>query len=293
MKIRELKALVTVAEELHFGRAADRLGMAQPQLSELIRRPEADTRVTIFTRRPHVRLTPGGAALVDTAREVLGTLEAGTERARAIAAGRIGRVTLGFSPVAMCSDLPHVLRSFAETYPDVELDLCEGTTAPLRRRLDQGSVDVIITREAEQDETTESVRFALDHINIILPAGHPATTTDPVAPECLREEAFTLFPRSAAPDYHDRIMRWANNAGLSPIFTRATDSWMASLGLVGGRLALAFGTDLLSRITVPGIVYRNLAADPLDVSFWMSWQPERLSPAASRFVDHVRATRPA
>ncbi|HEY0044617.1 MAG TPA: LysR family transcriptional regulator, partial [Allosphingosinicella sp.] len=106
MKIRELKALATLAEELHFGRAAERLGIAQPQLSEMIRRIESEARVTIFERRPHVRVTHGGAVLVETARRVLAELDAGTQRARAVAAGRIGRVSLGFSPVAMCSDLP-------------------------------------------------------------------------------------------------------------------------------------------------------------------------------------------
>ncbi|QAY76121.1 LysR family transcriptional regulator [Sphingosinicella sp. BN140058] len=293
MKSRELKALIAVAEELHFGRAAERLGMAQPQLSALIRRIEADTRVTLFIRRPHVRLTHGGAALVDTAREMLAGLEAGVQRARAIAAGRAGRVKLGFSPVAMCSDLPEMLRSFAEAHPDVELDLCEGTTAPLQRRLEQAALDVIITREAPQDETTASLRFAFDHINLILPARHPAAAAaGSVEPGRLRGEAFTLFPRAAAPEYHDRIMRWAADAGLQPVLSRETDSWMASIAFVGAGLALAFGTDLLSRIAVPGIVYRNLAAPPLDVSFWMSWQPGRLSPAALRFVEHVRATRP-
>jgi DNA-binding transcriptional LysR family regulator len=95
-----------------------------------------------------------------------------------------------------------------------------------------------------------------------------------------------------APRYRDRIVRWALDAGLTPHFTREVESWMANVALVSAGLSLAFGTALLSRIVVPGIVYRNLGAEPLDVSFWMSWRPDKLSPAAPRFLEHVRATRP-
>jgi DNA-binding transcriptional LysR family regulator len=292
MKVRELRALVTLAEELHFGRAAERLGIAQPQLSEMIRRIENEARLPIFTRRPQVVVTHGGEVLVETARRVLAELEAGTQQARAVAAGRTGRVSLGFSPVAMCSDLPEVLRSFAEANPEIEINLVEGTTEPLRRSLDQGEVDLIIARESAPDSGISVIRFARDHINIILPEGHPATVNDPVPPEQLAGEAFTMFPRALAPQYRDRIVRWAADAGLAPRFDREVGSWMANVALVSAGLSLAFGTALLSRIGVPGVVYRNLKGEPLDVSFWMSWRPERLSPAAQRFVEHVRATRP-
>jgi DNA-binding transcriptional LysR family regulator len=292
MKVRELRALDILAEELHFGRAADRLGIAQPQLSEMIRRIEAEAQIAIFTRRPQVAVTHGGEILVETARRVLAELQTGTHQARAVAAGRTGRVSLGFSPVSMCSDLPDVLRSFTGAYPHIELGLVEGTTGPLRRHLDGGAVDLIITRESPQDSGIESMRFASDHINIILPAGHPAALHDPIPPHRLAGEEFIIFPRVLAPEYRDRIERWALDAGLQPNFTREIESWMASVALVSAGLTLALGTALLSRIGMPGVVYRNLDAASLDVSFWMSWRPERLSPAATRFLEHVRATRP-
>lgn len=293
MRIRELRILVTLAEELHFGRAAERLGMAQPQLSEIVRRLEAEAQIDIFTRRPQVRLTHGGETLVETARRVLAELEAGTRRARAVAAGRIGSVVLGFSPVAMCSDLPALVRSFAKAHPDVDLTLVEGTSRPLRNRLEQGELDVVVTREPPEGEALEGLRFAWDEINVILPEGHPAAATDPVQPAQLAEDEFSMFPRQAGPEYYARVIGWARSAGLEPNVTREIESWMAGVALVGAGLSLTFGTQLLSRIVVPGVVYRSLAAPPLDVSFWMSWMKERLSPAAARFVEHVRETRPA
>jgi DNA-binding transcriptional LysR family regulator len=292
MKVRELRALVTLAEELHFGRAADRLGIAQPQLSEMIRRIENEAQLPIFTRRPQVVVTHGGQVLVETARKVLAELQAGTHQARAVAAGRTGRVSLGFSPVAMCSDLPQVLRSFADANPRIEINLMEGTTEPLRRSLEQGIVDLMIARESAADSGVSVARFARDHINIILPEGHPAALADPIPPEQLAGEEFTIFPRALAPQYRDRIVRWALDAGLQPRFEREIESWMASVALVSSGLSLAFGTALLSRIGMPGVVYRNLAGEPLDVSFWVSWRPDRLSPAAQRFVEHVLVTRP-
>jgi DNA-binding transcriptional LysR family regulator len=287
MKIQELRLLVAVADELHFGRAAERIGMAQPQLSASIRRLEEEAGVVIFTRRPRVLLTPAGMEMVDTARRLLAQLQSGTARARAIAAGQIGKASLGFSTPAMLSDLPALIREFLAGTSEVELKLVEGFTGPLRQQLEQGELDVIVTREPVWAEGLQNIRFAPDFMNVLLPAGHPAADQEIVDPASLADEDFIMFPRSSAPHYYDRIALWCRENGLQPRVTRETESWMAVLGMIGAGLGLSFGTEVLGRIPFPGVAYRKLGRKPLDVSFWMSWDPARVTPASEGLIRHI------
>lgn len=292
MKVQELRLLVSVADELHFGRAAERMGMAQPQLSASVRRIEQEAGVTIFFRRPRVELTPAGIEMVDVARRLLGELESGTARARAIASGHIGRASLGFSPPAMCTDLPMLVRRFLAERAEVELKLVEGTTGPLRGLLEQGKLDIIVTREPLWDEGFESILFAVDYMNLLVPVGHALAGQDTVDPATLSEERFMMFSRKSAPHYHARVMRWCRENGLQPKVIREVDSWIAALGLVSAGTGLAFGTDMLARLQFPGVVYRKFSSNSLDVSFWISWNPARVSPTAEGLIQYVRKQNP-
>lgn len=287
MKIQELKLLVAVADDLHFGRAAERVGMAQPQLSASIRRIEEEAGVIIFTRRPRVALTPAGAEMVDTARRLLAELESGTSRARAIAAGRIGKVSLGFSPPAMLTKLPKIIEQFLEERDDVELKLVEGTTGPLREMLEQRQLDLVVTRDPIWGDGLESVRFEEDVMNVLLPEGHALAAQESVDPVTLAGEDFILFPRVSAPHYHDRISLWCRESGLVLKVKRETESWMAVLGMISAGLGVSFGTEALARIPFPGVVYRKLGRRSLDVSFWMSWDPARVTPVSKQLIDQI------
>lgn len=292
MKAREIRILVTLAEELHFGRAADRLGMAQPQLSETLRRIEADAGLAIFERRPRVAPTAGGEVILATARSVLEQLEAGAARARAVAAGQTGEVVLGFSPVAMFSDLPILLRRFVAENPNIELKLVEGGSGQLRAQLERHELDLIVTREEDRaSDAFPSLRFAWDEVNLLLPGGHAAARLDVVPAAMLADDDFIFFPRSASPRYHDRVLRWARASGLKPKRIREAESWVAMAALVGAGLGVSLGTNLLSRAAIPGAVYRPIAAAPLDVSFWMAWDEDRLNPAAEKLRALAQATR--
>jgi DNA-binding transcriptional LysR family regulator len=209
-------------------------------------------------------------------------------RAKAVAAGLTGRVTIGFSPPAMCSDLPKLLRTFLAEYPNVELKLVEGTTGPLRKSLEAGELDFIVVREAIWGESFKTARFARDEINLVLPEGHPLAAKSSIKVPELESEEFILFPRSSAPHYHDRIMSWCEDIGLRPIIIRETDSWIAVLSMIAAGFGLSLGTSLLSRIPFPGVVYRDLEAPALDVGFWISWSPGEISPSAERLLRHMK-----
>lgn len=289
MKSRDLDSVIALAEELHFGRAADRLGMAQPQLSEMIRRIEENAGVEIFTRRPRVGVTRAGEVIIQMAYRMRRELEAATQRAQSIASGQIGTISLGFSSPVMCGDLTDILRSYLEANAEVELKLVEGTTGPLRDRLEHGELDLVIVREPIWAPDIQTIIFEQDSMNLVLPENHPQAAKDVVALQDLAEDDFVLFSRTSAPRYYDRIVRWCREAGMEPKIRRETDSWVAVLSLVRAGFGVSLGTELLSRIRFQGVTYRPIAGTPMDVSFWMSWSPAKVSPAAARLIEHIRA----
>jgi DNA-binding transcriptional LysR family regulator len=291
MRVRELRILAILAEELHFGRAAERLGMAQPQLSEIVRRIESDAGLTIFVRRPRVRATPGGEVLLETARRVLEALDSGAQRARAVAAGKAGLVVVGFAPIAMLSHLPKVLRRFTAENPDVELKLVEGASGHLRASLERGDLDLMVARESHSEAEFETFRFAFDEVNVLMPEDHPAAALPSVHPSLFSQDEFVMFPRSGNPTYYDRLLRWARDAGLEIRTVREIDSWVGAAALVGAGHGVSLGTNLLSRAAIPGVVSRPFSVPAFDVSFWVSWSPDRLIPAAQKLIELMREAR--
>ena len=285
MTPEQLKALIVLAEELHFGRAAERLGIAQPQLSLVIRRIEQQSGVTAFTRRPAVSLTPAGAALVAMAERVRSELASGVEDARAVAAGRLGHVSLGFTGAALFTPIGQWLRTFQKDNPGVQLVLREGPSGPLLRQMEAGGLDVVITREPATAPGSISHRLADDEILVVLPSDHPLTTKPSLSLRELGDEPVIFFSRFSAPNYFDKIMAACNAAGWYPRIIQEVESWGATLALVRSGFGITLGTAALANLQISGLSFRSVP-DPLpDAAFWISAIETRISPAARRLFD--------
>lgn len=281
----QLDALVVLAEELHFGRAAERLGIAQPQLSLAIRRIEQRSGVIAFTRRPAVSLTPAGAALVAMAERVRREVASGIEDARAVAAGRLGHVSLGFTGAALFTPIGQWLRTFQQDNPGVQLTLREGASGPVLRQMEAGGLDVVITREAATAPGSISHRLADDEILLVLPSGHFLAERPSLSLRELGDEPVIFFSRFGAPHYFDRIMRACNAAGWYPRVVQEVDSWGATLALVRSGFGITLGTAALANLQISGLTFRSVP-DPLpDAAFWISCIESRLTPAARRLLD--------
>lgn len=280
--LRDFQAVVTVAEERHFGRAAERLGIAQPQLSEVVRRLEQNARFKIFNRRPRVSLTAAGEVYVESLERLLENAFAGIEEARAVASGNTGTVRFGFAPISLMSRVPSVLRRFREDRPSVELKLTEGHSRRLCSGLERGELDLIITREAPLTASVQSLEVMRDVMVLAVPTDHPLSDRDSVVISELAELDFIFFSRSASPNYHDRIMTSCREHGLTPKVVQEVDGWSAILSLVSAGLGVSIVSAALSGIGFPGVSFRRLGADLADAGFWMSWRPDRLPPAAER-----------
>src|SRR4051794_26214208 len=150
--LADLPALLVIADECHFGRAAERLNVSQPRVSQIVRRTEDLLGYEIFLRRPQVRLTPAGQTFTKAARHAFSELGAGSLRAADVAAGRSGKVRLGYAPVAMLTRLPEILKAFRDKHPDVALDLDQTYSSNLWAGLESGKFDIILSREAHVRE---------------------------------------------------------------------------------------------------------------------------------------------
>ncbi|MGX1131431.1 DNA-binding transcriptional LysR family regulator [Streptomyces glaucescens] len=219
LPLPQLHAFVVLAEELHFGHAAARLGIAQPPLSQQIRRLEDKVGHPLFTRTPGpVALTPAGRELLPAARRALTGLADGLAAARAAADGRTGRLRIGFAASLALTVLPGLLRTHRDRHPGVHLDIREMTTGPQLAALRDGTLDVGLLREPPEHDEDLSFRTILEEPFVaVLPTSHPlAARHRTLPPAALADSPFVLLPREAGPGLHDRINRPVHRRRIHP-----------------------------------------------------------------------------
>jgi DNA-binding transcriptional LysR family regulator len=208
---------VTVAEELHFGRAAVRLQMAQPPLSQQIRRLERELGVELFRRnRRHVELTPAGSALLPEAQRTLAASERALAVVAAVAAGASGRLALGFVGSLAHGVLPLLVRELRQRTPEIEIALREANTGQQIDLLRLGLLDAGLVRPPIQAEGIEIEVVGHEPLRAVLPEYHPLAGAPSIRLEALRDEPFVLFPRAIGPGLYDQIVGLCRAAGFSP-----------------------------------------------------------------------------
>lgn len=289
MELRHLRYFVGVAEELHFGRAADRLGISQPPLSKQIRDLEAEIGSVLLNRTSRrVELTSAGEAFLLEARALLRTADRAIDTARRIGAGQAGRLGVGAAGATATGYLAEAAREFSERAPGVELYFKElPRDVPSQARVLQArDVDVGIVRidPGEADLTSDVV--AEETLVAVLPAGHPLAAADRVAlHELLREPLVGPDPGTESSQFiFDRLI------GRQPErFVRAEGGPSILLGLV----AAGFGVTLLPESACAlhreGVVYRRLQPT-LRVPVRVAWRLDDLQPTAKLFIETLRAS---
>lgn len=200
-----------LAEELHFGHAAARLGIAQPPLSQQIRRLEEKVGHALFTRAPgRVTLTPAGSELLPVARRALTDLVDGLAAAPAVGSGRAGCLRIGFAASLALTILPGLLHTFRDQFPGVHLDIHEMTTAPQIAALHDKTIDIGLLREPPANETELGFRTVLSEPFVaVLPSTHPLAAQRTVQPAQVADSPFVPLPRTVGP----RLPRCAPNLG--------------------------------------------------------------------------------
>lgn len=261
MELRTLRSFVAVAEERHFHRAAERLHIAQPALSQQIKRLEQELHAQLFVRTTRsVELTDAGRVLLDEARRVLAAADRATSAVQHAASGELGTVRIGFVASAALGLVPRILLAVQERWPKLDLQLVEATTEEQLRALRDGEMDLGIARELQQRLPDLRVRRLMDErLVVAVHETHPLAERERVALAELREERFIVFPRTRVSRLLDHIMELCAAAGFRPQIAHEAVQFPTILGLAAANTGIAVVPDAMRALRLPGLRYLDLA----------------------------------
>jgi len=293
IELRQLRYFVAVAEEMHFGRAALRLHMTQPPLSQTIQALEAALGTQLFSRsKRSIALTPAGAALLPAAQRMLQQAAALPDIARRAASGASGRLSLAFVSTADYSVLPPFLREFRERYPQVEIDLREATSDVQVEELAHGRIDVGLLIPPLSDKARIELDYAAvlsEPLILAAPKGITALRgKNTVALKTLADMPLIIFPRRIAPALHDAILACFRDAGLTPRIGQEAIQMQTIVGLVSAGMGIALVPQSVSNLKRSGVEYKALTGKTPLVETGLAWRRDNTSPVLRAFLELLR-----
>lgn len=288
VELRQLRYFIAVAEELHFGRAAARLGIAQPPLSQQIQRLERllDCRLLDRTSR-RVQLTPAGQALLVEARRVLAAAGQAVEAARRAGRGESGELRVAFAATVMFLALPRIIRGFRDRYPLVHLDLREMPTGPQLAALHAGDIDIGFVREPQPDPELEIVTVMREPLRIAVNRSHPLAARPTLAVRDLAHEPFVLFPEDLAPGLHAQVMALCRAAGFTPNVVEESRELYTSVSLVEAGLGVSILPASVEKLGWTGVRYRPIPSERAETRIAAAWRKDRRRPVVDAFMGVV------
>jgi len=290
VELRQLRYFVAVAEERHFGRAAGRLHMAQPPLSQQIRRFEAELGEPLLYRTTRrVELAPAGEVMLERGREILAAVDSALDDARRAARGEFGRLAIGFTGSSTYALLPALAAAVRAELPGVMLDLRGELLTPAQvTRLLDGSLDLGLLRPPVpvRDLSTEVVRS--EPLVAVLPHTHPLASLDTVPLEHLRDEPFVTYPSHFRSVVHDAVEDACSVHGFKPVAAHEVGETATLVSFVAAGLGVSLVPESVCKMTVEGAVYRPLAHDTTEVELAVAWRSDDQRPVLLRALDIIR-----
>ena len=289
MELRHLRYFIAVAEELNFRRAAERLRMAQPPLSQQIRQFEGELGTRLIERGRPARLTAAGEAVLSEARKTLQQAERIREAAQQAARGERGRLRLGLCNSAPYGPLPALLRRFRAAAPEVELAIIERSSEEQRTMLLAGQLDLGALR-LPLAQPLDGLRYATvcrEELIVALPSDHPLCRRRTVPLRALRGESFISFPPSASPSLFGQIEAACRGAGFAPRIAQEALQMQTIVSLVATGLGVALLPASLRELRRSGVEYRPLGGSTPQTEIVLAWPHDRASALVQRFVDLI------
>lgn len=299
IELRLWRQFLAVAEELHFGRAAQRLNMTQPPLTQAIAQLEVLLGLRLFDRtKRSVQLTAAGAALVPEARDLLARAQALPAYARASADGEAGRLRLAFVSTVGFDLLPRWVRAFREQYPKVQLELIEATGDVQLQAFERGEIDAgfMLHSPGFAPPGLVSRRISQDPLVVALPEQSELASQPSLALKDLLEQPLVIFPRRILPSLYDAIFAMYHAAGNLPRVAQEAIQMQTIVNLVSAGLGVAWVPESVRQFQRPGVVYRDvsvvrsgkmraLAVPGCETS--LVWAAQSTNPALARFMAFI------
>jgi len=292
MELRHLRYFVAVGEEQHFGRAAQRLRVAQPALSRQIQDLEDEIGFKLFERLPRgVKISVAGKSFLEDARRILKEVNDATMRASRVANGQSGTLRVGFAESASWHGVvPESFRQFRQRQPNAELQLTPLNSLDQVEAIRSGRLDAgFVFNMPKSNQEFNQVKVAEHNVVLAAPKGHPLFKIKKLRLRDIGDTPFVLFPRRESPVYYDRLMHECFRHGLkSPRIVQEAVNEATILSLVSHGLGVAFVSDAIRWRCPEGVVI--LSAADLDVPFPLSlvWRKNNISPLLAKFVSDVQ-----
>ncbi|MDQ1006232.1 DNA-binding transcriptional LysR family regulator [Streptomyces sp. V4I23] len=281
MELRYLTAFVAVAEELHFGRAARRLHMAQPPLSQQIRQLEKELGVQLFERNTRsVRLTSAGQSFLEPVRTVLADLDLAVRAVKAAGRGEYGRVTVGFAGASSHEALPLLTRAVRAAHPGIELVLTGQTYANVAlTRVAEGSLDLGFVRLPVTQPGVRARAIGEEELVCALPADHELARRDRIPLAALADDPFVSFPANAGSSVRAATVAACEAAGFTPRVVQEAPDSHTILALVAAGVGVTLTLTSVQHIQQTGLAYRPLEGEPVRMRAALAWRTDNPSAA--------------
>lgn len=288
MELRQLQYFLAVAEELNFGRAAERLQISQPPLSRQIRQLEQELGVELFYRtKRKVELTVAGTAFLPEARQVLTQADNAVRVAQRADRGEVGRLVVGFEASSTYDVIPASLKRYRERFPEVELVVYGMTTEEQFEALLKEHIDVGFMVSPINNEKLIIEPLLYEPLVVALPEQHPLTAHSQLQIQDLEHEAFITFQRDRGCGLYDRIIAACQQANFSPRIVQEADEMQVILGFVAAGMGITLLSASVEHFQRPNIVYRRLRSSP-QVDLSLGWRRHHAAAVLQTFIQVVR-----
>jgi DNA-binding transcriptional LysR family regulator len=289
MELRHLRYFIAVAEELHFSKAAARLHIAQPPLSQQIQQLEAELGVKLFHRKTkrQVQLTEAGKVFLQETERLLAQLETAVAFTQRIGRGQTGQLRIGFTSLAIYDLLPLILQQFREQFLEVELVLQELTTSQQEQALKDSLIHVGFAHPPLEDDTLSYQCIHRETLVVALSSTHSLAQQERICVRSLNGEPLIVFPRYLAPGLYDRIMSLFGQVNFQPKIIQEAIQMQTIIGLVSAGMGVAITPSSLQNLQRSGVVYRPILEDVPVIETAVIWQQNSLTPIVENFLQLV------
>ncbi|MBL8211700.1 MAG: LysR family transcriptional regulator [Bryobacterales bacterium] len=293
IELIHLRYFIALAEELHYGRAAERLHMAQPPLTRQIKLLEERLGCRLFDRTTRsTRLTPAGEQFLAKARAIVAQADEAFDAAAKAGRGEEGQLTLATAPSLMLGFLPRVIRAFRRKYPDVNFRLHETASSEILKALRNGSADLGLLRGADRDTQIQTLLRWKEPMVAILPPDHTLARAGGIKLAQLKGEPFVLFPRHVGPAFHDDILRHCLREGFTPMIVQEARQWPSIIALVSAGMGVSVGPETVRDLLPRTASFSTLQGFTTTVRIAAA-AGTATNPALHNFMQLVRKHRPA
>jgi DNA-binding transcriptional LysR family regulator len=285
MELRHLRYFVAVAEELHFGRAALKLSIAQPPLSQQIQRLEKELGLLLFQRtKRRVQLTHAGQVFLREAKETLAQADHAVKAAQRAGRGELGQLVVGFVDSALYAALPPILRAFRSRFPEVELVLRELNPSEQFMALQNGRLHAGFVRSVIRDETLVQRTIFPERLIAALPNDHPLAARTQIPLGELSGEGFVIFPRALGQGFYDQIMEMCRRSGFNPRVVQEANEMQTIVSLVAAGIGVALVPWSVRNLRIKGVVYVEIADPRAQTVMLVTWRKDDPTPVLQTFL---------